>query len=68
MKEIKVSLSKRLHSLQVSGIPRAEIMLPFLLDAQKKLLESITYLPAGPEQRGRLLEFREELMSEITVI
>jgi hypothetical protein len=66
MKEIKASLSKRLDSLQVSSIPRAEIVFPFLLEAQENLLESIAHLPAGPEQRGRLREFREELESEIT--
>jgi hypothetical protein len=66
MKEIKASLSKSLDSVQVSGIPRAEIVFPFLLEAQKKLLESISHLPAGSEQRGRLREFREELESEIT--
>lgn len=66
MKEIKLSLSKKTDSLQINGISRAELVLPFLLDAQGKLADSITLLPAGPEQRRRLREFGEELESEIT--
>jgi hypothetical protein len=65
MKESKASLSKRPDLLQVSGIPRAEIVFPFLLEAQEKVSESVAHLPAGLGQRARLQEFRQQLKSEI---
>lgn len=66
MKEIKGSLAKGLDALQNSCVPSAEIIFPFLLEAQKNLSKSIGYLPARSKQRGLQRQFSEMLESEIT--
>lgn len=67
MREIKTSLTKNLGKLpQNSCVPPAQIVSPFLLEAQKHLSKSIGFLPAGSEQLRRLRQFSEMLESEIT--
>lgn len=66
MREIKTSLIKNPDKLQNSCIPPAEIIFPFILEAQKHLSESIGFLPAGSEQLRRLRQFSKMLKFEIT--
>lgn len=66
MKEINVSLVQGFDALQNSCVPTAEIVFPFLFEAQKNLLKSIDYLPARSEQWGLLRQFWEALESDIT--
>ena len=66
MREIKTSLIQGPNTLQNSCVPSAEIIFPFILEAQKALSKSIGFLPAGSGQLRRLHQFSEVLESEIT--